>query len=464
VTQVDDRLADARRVADAVLYEGYVLYPYRASAAKNQVRWQWGVVVPPAYAAIDPSERRALVTECMVEGGDDTEIDVSVRFLHVQSRRIEALTDAGFEAVASITTADGALLTAFDEAVEVELALDPVVIDSTVEFPIEVAPFAAVEAIGPPASEAGYGGGGGRVIRERRALEGVVRARAEGLPGPYPLAKLRVDVGNLTGWGGRERDDALRSSLVAVHVLLRVRNGRFLSRVDPPEFASAVTASCESDGLWPVLLGDGTQDDTMLAAPIILYDHPAIAPESPGDLCDSLEIDEILALRVMTLTDEEKAEARSTDARAAAIIDRCDSMPAEVFDRLHGAVRSLRNATDGAAPDLDPRATGDVPWWDPGADASVHPTEDTVWIRGVEVGRGSRLRLHPRAGGDAQDLFVEGMIANVEGVFLDVDGETHVAVLLEDDPATELHQWYGRYMYFRPDEVEPVAAMEHDLP
>ena len=104
----------------------------------------------------------------------------------------------------------------------------------------------------------------------------------------------------------------------------------------------------------------------MLSSPIILYDLPAIAPESAGDFCDSTEIDEILALRVMTLTDEEKAEARGTDARAAAIIDRCDDMPPEIWSRLHGAVRSLRPvaAADVDAADLaiDP----DVPWWDPG--------------------------------------------------------------------------------------------------
>ena len=40
----------------------------------------------------------------------------------------------------------------------------------------------------------------------------------------------------------------------------------------------------------------------------------------------------------------------------------------------------------------------------------------------------------------------------------DVDGETHVAVVLVDDPAAELHDWYGRYLYFAPDELEPLAA------
>jgi hypothetical protein len=442
VNDLAERLADARRVADAVLYEGYVLYPYRASAAKNQVRWQWGVVVPPAFVATDPSERQSLVTECVVEAADDAEIDVSVRFLHVQSRHIEAATADGLVAVQSLSTSDGTLLTAFDEAVEVELAMDPVVVDGTVELPITLERVEEIEEVD-----------GGRVVRERRAVDGLLSATAESLPGPYPLAKLRVTVANRTSFSGTQRDDALRSSLVAVHILLSVRNGKFLSRVDPPEFAAALTAGCESDGLWPVLLGEtGGADDTMLAAPIILYDHPTIAPESPGDLCDSTEIDEILALRIMTLTDAEKQEARATDARAAAIIDRCDTMPQEVFDRLHGAVRSLRRATDAPVDE-------DVPWWDPGADASVHPTEDTVWIGATEVGRGSRVRLHPRAGGDAQDAFVADMIAKVEGVFLDVDGETHIAVLLEDDPAADLHQWYGRFMYFRPDEVEPWEGL-----
>ena len=64
-----DRFAGARSVADAVLYEGYVLYPYRASAAKNQLRWQFGVLVPPAVSAADGSERAWCRTECLFPTG-----------------------------------------------------------------------------------------------------------------------------------------------------------------------------------------------------------------------------------------------------------------------------------------------------------------------------------------------------------------------------------------------------------
>ena len=113
-----------------------------------------------------------------------------------------------------------------------------------------------------------------------------------------------------------------------------------------------------NEGTFPVLIGDTTTNDVMLSSPIILYDFPAVAPESAGDFCDSTEIDEILALRVMTLTDDEKAEARGTDARAAAIIDRCDDMPDEIWSRLHGAVRSLRPIESARR---DERITGDRP-------------------------------------------------------------------------------------------------------
>ncbi|HUC30940.1 MAG TPA: hypothetical protein VMR80_15190, partial [Candidatus Acidoferrum sp.] len=82
--------------------------------------------------------------------------------------------------------------------------------------------------------------------------------------------------------------------------------------------------------------------DTMLASPIILYDYPQIAPESAGDLFDGTEIDEILSLRIMTLTDEEKREIRASDDRARQILERTENMPAEQFMKLHGTVRGMR--------------------------------------------------------------------------------------------------------------------------
>ena len=89
-----------------------------------------------------------------------------------------------------------------------------------------------------------------------------------------------------------------------------------------------------------MLAGRPGERDLLLISPIILYDHPEIAEQSEGALYDSTEIDEILTLRVMTMTDEEKAQARATDPLAAQIIDRCDSMSPEAMQQLHGVLRN----------------------------------------------------------------------------------------------------------------------------
>jgi hypothetical protein len=293
-----------------------------------------------------------------------------------------------------------------------------------------------------------------RIVRERQAIEVALRVTTEDLPGPPALRRIRVRVENQSPCSAppSAREDALGSFLVGTHTLLEADSGRFLSLLDPPPAARAAATACENVRTWPVLVGTEGDDRVVLSSPIILPDHPEIAPESPGDLCDATEIDEILTLRTMTLTDEEKREARATDPRAAAIIDRADAMPPEILDRLHGAIRSLRQVTGEAADDTPP-----APWWDPGADASVSPETDRVAVDGVALAKGSRVRLRPgvrRA--DAQDLFLAARTARVEGVFLDVEDRHYLAVTLEDDPAAELHQWHGRYLYFAPDEVEPL--------
>ena len=189
----------------------------------------------------------------------------------------------------------------------------------------------------------------GQVVRERLAVRAAVEVTPEWLDGPTPLVRLRVRIENRMPWNVPDapRDEVVLRSLVAVHTLLAVTGGRFVSLLDPPEFARAVTESCENVGTYPVLAGTASDPDdgaVVLSSPIILYDHPEVAPESPGALFDSTEIDEILALRILTLTDDEKREARATDARVSEIFDRVDAMPPEMFDRLHGAVRYLEGA------------------------------------------------------------------------------------------------------------------------
>jgi hypothetical protein len=243
----------------------------------------------------------------------------------------------------------------------------------------------------------------------------------------------------------------MRRSLVAVHTLLAIDDGSFVSSLDPPPTAAAAVARCDNEGTFPVLIGD--RGDVMLSSPIILYDHPAVAPESAGDFCDATEIDEILALRVLTLTDDEKSEARGTDARAAAIVDRCDDLPPEVWARLHGAVRSITPVAE------EPQEI--TPWWDPDADGAVDPWSERTEVAGVELCAGSKVVLRPglrRA--DAHDMFLAGMNATVTGVFRDAEGEVHLAVTVDDDPANEELAWQGRYLFFRPDELEPQEHVQ----
>jgi hypothetical protein len=423
-----DPFAAARAVADAVLYEGYVLYPYRASSQKNQSRWQFGVLMPPGFD--DPSERSTCRTEMIVEARPGAVLRIATCFLHVQHRT-------------------GGALPEWDEAVErrvdAELAVDDLRSARTQEQPFA---FAA-------AAERGDDG----AHRDTAAVAGAVVVALTELPGPYGALRLRIDVANRTEARPADRDGALRHALVAAHTMAAIDHGRFLSLTDPPEWAAPEVRCCTNEGTWPVLV-DG--DQLVLSSPIILGDHPQIAPESPGDLYDATEIDEILTLRTMTLTDAEKAEARATDRRAARLIDQVDRLPQEHLDRLHGVLRYLRQVEGAAEPDpradLDRLMTPATPWWNPGADASVDPRRDHVVVDGVRVARGSRVRLRPGARRtDAQDVFLHGRTATVEAVLFDVDGEQHLGVTPDDDAElAELTRWHGRYLYFAPDEIEPL--------
>jgi hypothetical protein len=440
-------LDDVRRVADAVLYEGYVLYPYRASAQKNRSRWQFGVLMPPAYAAAEPSESTTAQAECVFEHAEHPEINVAVRFLQVQRR-----TAAGPAAESPGTGAPGV----WDEAVEREIhvaAAGALLFGEGVREPFAV-----------PGGEDREATADAQVVRSRRQLTGVVDVRATELPGPWQAARLTVRVRNQTSTGAdalASRDQALPSALVAVHMIITVSGGAFVSMTDPPEWAAPAAGECENIGCWPVLAGPAGSREITLAAPIILPDYPEVAKESAGELYDGTEIDEILTLRTLALTDEEKDAARATDPRAAALIDRVESMDGDALRRLHGTIRDF-GPSPGApqeTPPGTPAAADDasVPWWDPEADESVSPSTDSVLVAGQPIARGSRVTLRPGARrADAQDMFLAGRTALVEAVLLDVDNTPYLAVTLEDDPAADLHAAHGRFLYFMPDEVEPA--------
>ena len=452
-------LDDVRRVADAVLYEGYILYPYRASAQKNRSRWQFGVLMPPAYAAADPSETTTARAECVFTRDGEPSVDVVVRFLQVQRRTCPG---------------PGAPDT-WDEAVEREVSAT--VAGAALFGDGTATPF------GIPGGEEHEATADGDVMRVRRALRGVVTVRATELPGPWQAARLTVGVTNQTaaGLGAPDspvpdspvpgspvpgspvlgspvlgsRAQALPAALVAAHMIITISGGAFVSMTDPPEWAAPAVNECENAGCWPVLAGPPGERNVLLASPIILPDHPEVARESPGELYDGTEIDEILTLRTLALTDEEKDAARATDPRAAALIDRVESLDGAALQRLHGTIRGWQGSPPAEAREDD--GTGEVPWWDPEADQSVSPSTDSVLVAGQRLARGNLVTLRPGARrADAQDMFLVGRTAVVEAVLLDVDDQPYLAVTLTDDPAADLHAAHGRFLYFSPDEVEPA--------
>jgi hypothetical protein len=260
---------------------------------------------------------------------------------------------------------------------------------------------------------------------------------------------VRVD--NVWADPTTDKDEALHRSLLGTHLLVEGHGVEFVSLLDPPADARDAADGCTQHRCWPVLAGAPGDTDLVLGSPIILYDHPEIATESAGALFDATEIDEILTLRVMTMTDQEKAEARATDPRAREIIDRCNDMSAADLQRLHGTLRDPHPPTSGGDP------AGDD-WWAPEPEAGVRPEVDAVIIDGVSVARDSLVRVHPSRRADAQDMFLAGQLARVTAVLTDVDDRVHVAVVLVDDPAADMHDWYGRYFYFAPDELEPLAV------
>ncbi len=335
----------AERIVSAVLYEGYILYPYRASAVKNRQRFNFGVLAPCEQGrAHRDGEDWQMQTECLIRGDERTEVEVRVRFLHLMAREVRARAadaDSGWRTVESVEV-DGKLYQTWQEAVEREV--------SAKINPWELLDRPQRQTFSFPAQqETEPLGDAGVMVREQQAVSGELE-----LAVTQPAAqvfKVSVRIRNLTPmrnaeqWGPEQtRNQELMRSLVSAHTVLGASNGEFVSLLEPPDGFRDVAAKCHNIGTWPVLVGAEGGRHLMLSSPIILYDYPQVAPESAGDFFDGAEIDEMLTLRVLTLTDAEKREMSSVDERARQILERTESMPAEQLMKLHGAMReTIRN-------------------------------------------------------------------------------------------------------------------------
>jgi hydrogenase maturation protease len=344
------------RIADAVLYEGYILYPYRPSV-KNRQRWTFGGLYPEAFCRAQAgADAWSNQTECLVAGGPDPAVAATVRFLHLTARRV------GEFAPPLATWPDGAeppsrpvevlrvgdrFFHTWQEAEERTVALGSLVPGELLDRPRRhTFTFPGrrwLEPVrGPDGAIVGV------LAREQRAIDGAVEVTAARAGEGLFRVTLRVlNRTVLPDGAAGDRDDALLQALVSTHAILGVRGGEFVSLLDPPEPWREAAAACRNVGTWPVLVGAEGDRDTLLSSPIILYDYPQVAPESPGDLFDGAEIDEILTLRILTLTDAEKQAMAAVDERARALLTRTEGLGGEQLLRLHGAVRSLRPVEEG---------------------------------------------------------------------------------------------------------------------
>lgn len=338
------------KIAEAVLYEGYMLYPYRPSSVKNQQRWNFGVLYPPSWC--DPhvsSDRSSMQTECLLKTTSSTRLTIKVRFLHIVQRSIAKLVAASSEPASSHPDLEfvdhlelaGRMYQSWQEAVERELSYEG----------LDPADFCTMEPLlffFPAGEEVEYlrddqGNKAGAILRKWEALNGSVEIRS--LNCHDEVVRVTVQVDNLTAGkdqascSSASREDTLLHSLVSAHTILGADKGEFLSLLEPPAGFEDSVSQCQNLGTWPVLATDTA--DAMLSSPIILYDHPQIAPESAGNLFDSTEIDEILSLRILTLTEDEKREMRQSDDRTRGILERTENMPEEQFMKLHGILRGL---------------------------------------------------------------------------------------------------------------------------
>jgi hypothetical protein len=295
------------KIAAAVLYEGYILYPYRATAIKNRQRWNFGTLYPRIYAeAQRPQEPFRLISECLLTPGDNTSLDIKVRFLQLlpQPRTSSNLADPSLD---------------WDEAVERTSDHCDLSLSALFTAPLSLH------------------------IKPTAELAASLTVHAQNLPSG--ACKLHLELQNislLSSEAEARRDEALPRSLISAHLLLGLTGGEFISLLEPNDLYTADARACTNTGVFPVLAGDEPDHSILLLSPIIMYDYPKTSPESAGDFFDGTEMDEMLTLRVLTLTDAEKDEMRNGDARARRILERTEALTAEEMLKTHGTVRSMR--------------------------------------------------------------------------------------------------------------------------
>ncbi|MCW3013653.1 MAG: hypothetical protein JWO02_745 [Solirubrobacterales bacterium] len=399
------------QLVTTLLYEGYALYPYTPGATKNATPTPFGIVYPPVYARSSPSTFDHLRLQAIMQAAEDPTLAITVLFLEPAGERHE-----GVERRVQLPATSLAALEA--EPLTVPFAFD--------------------------------------------AVQGHVRMTAQAFHDG--LVRVTASVHNATEVPeGLDRPAALRASLLSTHVVATVTGGTFISPIAPPEHAATANMACANVNTFPVLATP--DDDVILGAAIVLPDHPQIAPESMGSLFDSTEIEEALLLHLLALSDDEVESIADQDPAVREMLRRAiETTPAE-FAKLRGRVTMAEPGTDFTKTGPDPYAVPPMRLIDAsGAEVPLDvPTigdelrgERELVVDGVMYRLGDQVRLRPEAGRNAQDHLLDGRTATIERIYVDYADAVHLCVTVDDDPGQELMRDIGRYLYFKPFEVEAL--------
>ena len=327
------------RIANTVIYEGYRLFPYSPSAIKNTRPSLFGVVYPEDFNRQDQSAGAHMQTECIMQGTDASELNVTLRFLqlkemafampdfaegkdHVQNRDERAFSMHGYheKKIETGSLRISELETGRNFAIEFEQESKAETLRNATEKPIATC------------------------ISRLSRLKGSMSVLASRVEGTKDLFKISVRISNTTPLKNLkelDRDSVLRQSFLSTHLILRAQNGEFLSLTEMDGDIKKIAKGCNNVNMWPVLATK--ENDVMLSSPIILYDYPEIAPESTGDFFDSTEIEEYLLLHIAMLSDEEKEKFSQGDERLRAAFENAKKIGQDEMLKLHGTFRFTRS-------------------------------------------------------------------------------------------------------------------------
>jgi hypothetical protein len=450
-------LAQLEHIVDAVLYEGYILYPYRATSKKNQrERFTFGRIYPESYSgAQHGAEPFLMQTECLLTAGNDGVLTASVRFLQPMLREIGELIEPMAESIdlepkfrlVPELRVENQLFQTWHEAVERRVEIPPLILKRSADIEqsqsVPIA-FPAVRHLEPIVKANGEAVG--VAIRSQPGIDGSVEISAHKLEADTIKVTVRIlNQTPMTESELLEPEAVLERTFASTHTILSIQGGEFISSVDPGDAFKAAARSCKNIGTWPVLIGDEGKRErsTMLSSPIILYDYPKIAGESAGNLFDGTEIDEILSLRLQTLTDAEKFEMRNIDKHARGLLERTDALPDDAFLKMHGA---MRKGEGGGPIEFDDFF---------GASTRL----ESVTVAGVQLKAGDRVRIQPNARADVMDVALAGQTAIIEAIEQDLEKRVHLALVLENDPGMDLGMMRqpGHRFFYGIDEVEPLV-------